>query len=451
VRDLVGEEFKELRRLGIEARLFDNSPDGQPIYSEGGPVGPHPSVEWLRIASRRWAVAFGPTPEFAASQSHAQSRIVLAGGLAFTVLVTAYGFNDWRRSKALAAANAALQEEVTVRQRTEAAASAASEAKSGFLASMSHEIRTPLNAILGYAQLMKRDARMLPDQLYAISGISTSGGHLLGLVNEILDFSRIEAGRMELNLAEFDLKVLARDLAATFSPLCAEKNIRFRVEIQSREQTSVQGDEGKLRQVLINLIGNAVKFTASGEVTCNFRPLDQQDWLFEVLDTGPGIPEDERTNIFKPFHQGHGARNQGGTGLGLAIAQRQVELLGGTLAMDRDQRPGSRFFFQVPLAPAPAILKSEAEAAAPIPKDTARVTDLVLLPEALCARLMGAAEVHSTTALKACLQDLSGQGPGAERLAGEIGSLMRRYDMEAIPRLLAMAATADGCNVSNAT
>ncbi len=290
LNDLVGGEFRELRRRGVEAQLYDHSPSGQLVYAGVGPAGAHPAVEWLEVASRRWAVVFWPRPEFAAAQSRVRSRLSLAGGLGFTFLVAAYGVGDWRRNKAVAAANAALQEEVAVRKRTEAAAAAASEAKSGFLASMSHEIRTPLNAILGYTQLMQRDQQLSADQREALSSISASGGHLLGLVNEILDFSKIEAGRMELNPMDFDLECLVGDLAATFRPLCAQKKIRFRAELAAAGRALVHGDEGKLRQILINLIGNAVKFTPAGEVVLFCQPSGPSDWLFEVVDTGPGKP-----------------------------------------------------------------------------------------------------------------------------------------------------------------
>jgi signal transduction histidine kinase len=376
----------------------------------------------------------------------------LAGGLAFTFLVAAYGVGDWRRNKAVAAANAALQEEVAVRKRAEAAAAAASEAKSGFLASMSHEIRTPLNAILGYTQLMQRDQQLSADQREALSSISASGGHLLGLVNEILDFSKIEAGRMELSPMDFDLECLAGDLAATFRPLCAQKKIRFRAELAAAGRALVHGDEGKLRQILINLIGNAVKFTPAGEVVLFCQPSGPSGWLFEVVDTGPGIPEHEQADIFKPFHQGSGARNHVGTGLGLAIAQRQVELLGGKLELESHRSRGSRFFFRIPLGPAPGCVESDHRTVIEDPEPLSMSSpEAVPLPEALCARLAEAAELHSTTALKTCLQDLRLYGPGGARLAEDIRLLMHRYDMEGIPHLLLKAARVQGGQISNVT
>jgi signal transduction histidine kinase/CheY-like chemotaxis protein len=356
---LVDDIFQKLKMQGIEVRVFDDSPAGELIYDDvtpatGKPVARPEKIMPLEMAGRRWVVAFTPTPRFIASQSHLQAWSVLAVGILFTILTSAYLYGGWRRTQQIAAANAALQEEVAVRQRAEAAAESANQAKSDFLASMSHEIRTPLNAILGYSQIMQRDRELTVEQKDAIGCISASGQHLLGLINEILDLSKIEAGRMELNPADFDLAALGQGLTATFQPLCAGKRIGFRVVFDGGGKKCVTGDEGKLRQVLINLLGNAVKFTNVGEVFFRCKNVAADLWSFEVIDTGLGIPEDERANIFKPFHQGTNSQHQGGTGLGLAIALRQVELMGGRLELESERGIGSRFFFQISLPPAAA-------------------------------------------------------------------------------------------------
>jgi signal transduction histidine kinase/CheY-like chemotaxis protein len=366
VADLVGESFRELRSKGIIASLFDTSFDGELIYGEAAQE--QHSRAWLDVAGRRWAIAFWKAPEFVSAQGRWQSWIVFASGLVFTLLSTAYLFGGWRRNEEITLANATLREEVKIRQRAEAAAAAANEAKSDFLASMSHEIRTPLNAILGYAQLMRRDSQLSNEQRDSIHGIFTGGHHLLGLINEILDLSKIEAGRMELNPVHFDLEVLGRSLATTIKPLCAQKRIGFRFQIDQAAPRCVCGDEGKLRQVLINLLGNAVKFTNAGEVFLGFKPGRNGRWLFEVIDTGLGIPAEEQPDIFKPFHQGGGAQHQGGTGLGLAIAQRQVELLGGRLELQSERGIGSRFCFSIPLdqtSRAPGEISLQVERLAP--------------------------------------------------------------------------------------
>src|SRR5260221_8931840 len=192
VNDLVSGMFAELKRKGIEAELLDESRDGKLIFADT-PAGIKAGATVnLAVAGRPWVMVFQPTREFIASESHFQSWLVLAAGLAFTFLTTAYPYCGLRRTRQVAAANAALQEEIIVRKRAEAAEVTANQAKSDFLASMSHEIRTPLNAILGYTQLMQRDPQLPLEQRDAVGGISASGRHLLGLINEILDLSKIE-------------------------------------------------------------------------------------------------------------------------------------------------------------------------------------------------------------------------------------------------------------------
>jgi signal transduction histidine kinase len=413
VNDLVRMECNELLKKGIEACLLDASSAGELIYGSQPAAGDEVGLE---AAGRNWILEFSPTPGFLAAQSHAQSWLVLAGGLAFTILTAGYLFGGWRRTVEIAAAN---------------------QAKSDFLASMSHEFRTPLNAILGYAQLMERDATQSPEARDNLAGIRASGRHMLGLINEVLDLSKIEAGRMELNPIDFDLLVLAEGLGTTFRLLCAQKKIGFHLEVAGGKPFCVRGDEGKLRQVLINLVGNAVKFTNAGEVALRIVRQPEGVWQFEVFDTGLGIPLEEQTEIFKPFHQGSGARHQGGTGLGLGIAQRQVELLGGKLELRSERGAGSRFFFAIPLAPSAASAGPDepaAEAASELPLAP------IALPEGLCARLMVAAELHSTTALKTYLQELRQLGPDECRVAERIRLLMRSYDMDGIQRLLSQVA-----------
>jgi signal transduction histidine kinase/CheY-like chemotaxis protein len=579
VDDLVAGAIDEMERKGIDARLVDGSAqesiyDGSGLWGRRRPT-PLAGQAGFEIAGRRWTLEYQPTVFFSSAQPRGQWLLVLAGGLSLTILVTSHFYREWKRARESAAANAALQEEIAVRQEAEKAAAAANQAKSDFLASMSHEIRTPLNAILGYAQLLQHDRKLTSEQRDSIAGISGSGRHLLGLINEILDLSKIEAGRMELNPADFDVTALASSLRATFQPLCAQKRIGFRIVCDPGPQR-LRGDAGKLRQVLINLLGNAMKFTGVGEIYLGIRAEKEGGWLFEVIDTGLGIPEEEQTDIFKPFHQGRNAAHQGGTGLGLAIAQRQVELLGGVLRLHSERGIGSRFYFTIPLPPAqreeaaqtaatnlrrlkpgvrvralviddrkenrevlagmlelagcevaaagsgeeglalasknkpdivfvdlimpdmdgietacallsdpgagrPKIVANSAAAlsyrrdeayaagcvdfitkpiaaeqvqeclrvhlgveleGAPVPGECLDALPLwegppVRLPEELCARLVTAAELHSTTALKSCLQELRQLDPEACRLAEHIRHFMRSYDMHAILRLMA--------------
>jgi len=175
------------------------------------------------------------------------------------------------------------------------------------------------------------------------------------LINEILDLSKIDAGRMILMESDFDLAELIRDLESMFLHPCEEKKLGLRLEMPSPESPAwVHGDEGKLRQILINLISNAVKFTEEGRVTLRARPLADNRWQFDVEDTGIGIAAEAQAMIFEPFQQGAGARGRGGTGLGLAIARRQVEIMGGKLELKSTLEQGSCFFATVPLAAAVA-------------------------------------------------------------------------------------------------
>ena len=224
----------------------------------------------------------------------------------------------------------------------------ANKAKSIFLANMSHEIRTPMNAVLGYAQILQRDSSLSEVQYEAIQTINKSGNHLLELINDILDISKIEAGKQELNKTVFDLGVLTKELKSIFSGQCKEKQLVFEMEECPEGKILVNGDLGKLKQVLINLIGNAVKFTDSGSVGCRFskQEFDNQ-FLFEVTDTEVGIPKDSQESIFEPFMQEEEGFNKGGTGLGLAICRKQVNQMGGELQIDSEPGKGSRFYFSI--------------------------------------------------------------------------------------------------------
>jgi signal transduction histidine kinase/DNA-binding NarL/FixJ family response regulator len=231
-------------------------------------------------------------------------------------------------------------------RRGREAAEAANRAKSVFLANMSHEIRTPMNAILGYAQILRDQPTLSADQRRAVETIHTSGDHLLGLINDVLDLSKIEAGREEVRAGVFDLRVLAQGLSTLFQLRCQQKNLKWRVELEG-EHWQVRGDENKLRQVLINLLGNAVKFTESGEVTLAVRAAEDHTFTFAVQDTGPGIAPEQQAAIFEPFHQAAPEAHKGGTGLGLAIARRHVELMGGQIALASTPGQGACFSFSL--------------------------------------------------------------------------------------------------------
>ena len=228
------------------------------------------------------------------------------------------------------------------------AADAANQAKSQFLANMSHEMRTPMNAILGYAQILSGDTLLTERQLKAIHTIKGSGQQLLGLINDVLDISKIEAGREELHIVDFDMKVMLMGLESIFAMRCGQKNLVWRFE-ENVPSLIVQGDEGKLRQVLINLLGNAVKFTPAGEVLLRATFGDDDSYTFEVADTGLGIAQNEQAAIFQAFRQKGERMREGDTGLGLTISRRYVEMMGGNIELESSPGEGARFSFTVPL------------------------------------------------------------------------------------------------------
>jgi len=234
-------------------------------------------------------------------------------------------------------------------ERSERQAVEASRAKSVFLAHMSHELRTPLNAILGFVQLMQRDRTLGPEQRESLAVIMRSGEHLLGLVNDVLSISAIEAGEASLHPVGFDPRRLLRELAEMFRPRAEARGLELSFDVSPELPRRVRGDEGKLRQVLINLLGNAVKFTERGRVALRVAHREGRA-AFQVEDTGPGIAPADLERVFQPFAQaGSAARAREGTGLGLAISRDFVRLMGGTLAVTSQVGSGSRFSFEAAL------------------------------------------------------------------------------------------------------
>src|SRR5580658_1409760 len=247
--------------------------------------------------------------------------------------------------------------EEALRRRLEATAAdaqAANRAKSTFLSAMSHEMRTPMNAILGYTQLMLRDPGLGADAKANLTVIGRSGKHLLALINDVLDMSGVEAGRTEFNPVTFHLPSLLEDLAVMFRVQAEEKSLRFGMAVVGEAIPYVVADEGKVRQVLINLLENAVKFTQRGYVLLNVSVEQRRDdvlWLSaRAEDTGSGIADDEQIKLFQPFSQTRlGLTGVEGTGLGLAISRKFACLMGGDITFTSQAGSGSAFRFEIPI------------------------------------------------------------------------------------------------------
>lgn len=259
----------------------------------------------------------------------------------------------------------------------------ANQAKSDFLAVMSHEIRTPLNGIIGLTHLMQRGP-WTEEKAHYLKLVAQSGETLLHLVNNLLDFSRIESGQVELEAVAFDPRQIAEDALELVRESARPKSLALACEMDT--PSAVCGDAGRLSQILLNLLGNAIKFTAEGCVTLRSRVLDRADgmvWLrFEVEDSGIGIEPAALSRLFQPFVQAEAstARRFGGTGLGLAICKRLAEVMGGEIGVESRPGEGSRFHVDLPFAPASALALARAEASqgAPAPPSVGRARLLLV-------------------------------------------------------------------------
>ena len=369
------ERFRQLAE-NIDAIFWMTNPDNsQVIYvSNAYEKIWGLSCETLYVSSNSWLDTI---------YSEDRSRIIAA--LAKTIqggydeeyrIVRPDGEIRWIRDRAFPIQNAAgevyriagIAEDISDRKQAEAelqqakeAAEAANRAKSQFLANMSHEVRTPLNGILGFAQLMQRDASLSREHWEYINIINHSGKHLLTLINDVLEMSKIEAGRVQLNEKSFDLYRLLDSLQEILRPKATAKQLILIFERATSVPQYVTCDENKLRQVLINLVDNAIKYTAVGSVTLQVKtgkieqdstyyqlPLTNYQLIFEVEDTGCGMGTEEMKNLFKPFVQTRtGQQSLEGAGLGLSISRKFVNLMGGDITVSSTVGKGSTFKFDI--------------------------------------------------------------------------------------------------------
>ena len=328
----------------------------------------------LHVGDRRWAMVSRPAWAGTLPQPDWLQLSVLASGLAFTALLTALLAARRRRdellldaheqlevqvlarTRDLASTNARLRDEIDGHRRTEALlqdarqhAEAASHAKSQFLANMSHEIRTPLNAVLGYTQLLIEDRRLVAETRERLRVIYGAGQRLLGLINDVLDLAKIEAGALQVHPTPIDLRHELGEIFSLFAPRAEAKGLLLRMDIDLDTAHGLVTDRAKFGQVVLNLLGNALKFTDAGHILLRAWRAGG-DTLVEVEDTGPGMAADELAGIFTAFRQGAAGMDKGGTGLGLNLSQHIARALGGELSLASEQGRGTTVRLRLPMA-----------------------------------------------------------------------------------------------------
>ena len=232
-------------------------------------------------------------------------------------------------------------------------AQTANQAKSDFLANMSHELRTPLNAIIGYSEMLIEEADDDGLDIYSedLSKINSSGEHLLTLINDILDLSKIEAGKMDLHIEEFDFADLLKQIEATAKPLVEKNKNKFIIKCKTKK-LKLKNDQTKLRQILFNMLSNAAKFTKEGTITLQIKPEKKDNLRFDVIDTGIGMNKEQIVKVFEEFTQAESStsKDYGGTGLGLPISKKMTEMMGGKMEVKSKEGKGTTFSIIIPIS-----------------------------------------------------------------------------------------------------